>query len=164
MSLTGKSLKSMLKDNPPPSGAPKGVRFEQRIGIQVPAAKIWAHLTDFERWPQWADVYAEVTGSFEYGGRICLIQALPNHAPRPVDAKIVDWEPEAQIVWRDAVQFGVWTTRYLEIDALSDSGSIFTTGEIVSGPLAPFWLKTRGFHLREAMIRQAEAMKVLAEL
>ncbi len=156
-------LKHMLKHNPPPSGAPVGVRFEHRIGIQRSAADIWAHLTDFDSWPHWTAIYDQVTGSFQYGGRMRLIQTLPGLPPRQIDAKIIDWEPEAQIVWRDRPAVGVFTTRYLEITALSDTGAIFTSGEIISGLLAPWWLKPRGAALRAAMQEQAERLKARVE-
>lgn len=156
-------FKSMLKDNPPPSGPPSGVRFESRIGVQAPAASLWAHLIDFNAWPEWAQIYTDVTGSFVYGGRMTMTQTLASLPPRRIDAKIIDWEPEAQIVWRDTPQIGVFTTRYFEITALSDTGCIFTSGEIVSGLLAAHWLKPRGYALRTAIEAQTVAFKAHVE-
>ena len=109
-------------------------RIEHRIGVAAPADTIWELLADVERWPEWNPLYTQAAGKLGIGAALKLRENLPGRPPRQISPVIVDWEPQAQILWREN---GVLarTMRYIEIEALTEAGCIFANGAFFHGLL-----------------------------
>ena len=110
------------------------VKLEHRIGVQAPAEVIWESLFDVPGWPAWNPIYPKAGGIIRIGAQLDLELAMPGLAPQQIRPVIVDWVPEDRIHWTTRSTYGlVKTIRYLEIEALSETGCIFSNGEIYEG-------------------------------
>ena len=107
-------------------------RIEHRIGVAAPADTIWELLADVERWPEWNPLYTQASGKLGIGAALKLREAVPGRPPREFAPVVVDWEPRSQILWREN---GVLarTMRYIEIEALTETGCIFANGAFFHG-------------------------------
>jgi hypothetical protein len=130
-------------------------RIEHRLGIPAPAPVAWRVLSDLEHWAGWNPLYVKAEGVLRIGTQLTLTQALEGRATVLIQPTIVDWVPDAQILWRLTQNSGlVQRMRYLEIDKLSDEACIFSNGEDWSGLLAGFV----PVELRKALRKGYEAM------
>ncbi|MDE2355879.1 MAG: SRPBCC domain-containing protein [Alphaproteobacteria bacterium] len=141
-----------------------GVKIEHRIGVKAPAEAIWEIISDIEGWEAWNTLYPKARGALRIGGALELEVALPGQPRRAIRPVILDWVPNDQIHWRLSMFGGlVRTVRYLEIEALSESGCIFSNGEIFDGWLGPLIARQVGGAARQGFTTMGEAVKALAE-
>ncbi len=114
------------------------MKIEHRLGVQAPAPLVWEIVHDLERWPEWNPVYKQVEGRVGYGETLKLRVALPDQPDRDIVATVIDWSPNEALHWRVSMLGGlVRTIRYLEIEAMSETGCVFSNGEIFRGLLGP---------------------------
>jgi hypothetical protein len=140
------------------------VKIEHRIGVQAPAEAIWSVLADIERWPDWNPLYPKAEGQLKIGAPLTLDVALPDRKPRTIRPVIADWIPNEQIHWRLTALGGlVRATRYLEIEKLTETGCIFSNGELFDGPLASMVVRSLGSAARRGFATMGEAVKARAE-
>jgi hypothetical protein len=130
------------------------VRIEHRIGVAAPAEVIWEVVSDLGRWPEWNPIYSNVEGRLQIGAPISMDIDPPGLKRMHVDAVIVDWVPEAQILWSTKLPGFVRSLRYIEIDKLSETGCILANGEIFEG----FGVRFMSGKYRSAAFRSFEAM------
>jgi len=142
----------------------RGVRIEHRIGVQAPAETIWEVLADIERWAHWNPLYPKAEGRLRIGAPLTLEVALPDRKPQTIRPVIIDWIPNEQIHWRLSAMGGlVRTTRYLEIEKLTETGCIFANGEVFAGPLGDMAVRSLGRAARRGFAAMGEAVKTRAE-
>jgi hypothetical protein len=142
------------------------LKIEHRVGVKAPVSVIWEVLYDLDRWPEWNPLYPEVSGTIRFGETLKLKLALPDQPERDLEATVLEWTPDEAIHWKTSRLRGlVRTIRYLEIEAMSETGSVFSNGEVFSGLLGPrvaHGLRAslkRGFaDFGEALRDRAEAM------
>lgn len=116
--------------------APLPLKIESRIGVQTPADLIWAMVSDVRGWPAWNPLYPKAEGEVQFGAKLTFEVAIPGEAPRPINATVLDWTPNEQIIWNTRMMGGLLrTTRYIEIESLGASNCIFSNGEFFEGPL-----------------------------
>lgn len=140
------------------------LRIEHRIGIQAPAGVIWGLVADLARWAEWNPLYTHAAGRIGIGETLNLTLALPDEAPRAIAPKVIDWEPDAQLVWRlDLVPLLAHTVRYLEIEALSETGCVFNNGEFFHGMLGERVGKSKRRPIHQGFTLLGEAVKARAE-
>ncbi|MBV8593499.1 MAG: SRPBCC domain-containing protein, partial [Caulobacteraceae bacterium] len=90
--------------------------------------------------------------------------ALPGQKPRAIRPVVADWIPNEQIHWTLRLWGGlVRTTRYLEIEKLTEEGCIFSNGEMFDGPLGPTIARRLGAPLRAGFRAMGEAVKARVE-
>ena len=139
-------------------------RIEHRIGIQAPKQVIWDLIADLPRWSEWNPLYTQATGRIGLGETLNLTLALPGEDPRQIAPKIIDWEPEAQVVWRlDLMPVVAHTVRYMEIEALSETGCVFNNGEFFHGLLGERIGKSGRRKISQGFAALGEAVKARAE-
>ena len=139
-------------------------RIEHRIGIQAPKEVIWALISDLDRWSEWNPLYTQASGRIALGETLNLTLALPGEAPRTIAPKVTDWEPDAQIVWRlDLMPMFAHTVRYLEIEALSDTGCVFNNGEFFHGMIGERAGRSKRRVIHEGFTALGEAVKARSE-
>jgi hypothetical protein len=113
-------------------------RIEHRLGVAAPAPVVWQVVSDLERWPDWNPLYLKAEGALRIGTQLTLTQALEGRPTVLIQPTIVDWVPDAQILWRLSQNRGfIQRLRYIEIDKLTDEACIFSNGEDWSGLLTP---------------------------
>lgn len=112
------------------------LKIEHRIGVQTPPDVIWEIVSDLPGWSAWNPLYPKAEGQIAFGAVLTLELALPGRPPRTIRPTVRDWTPNEQIIWTLSMFGGlIRTTRYIEIEALSETGCIFSNGEIFEGPL-----------------------------
>ena len=140
------------------------VKLEHRIGIQAPAEVIWESLVDVNNWESWNPLYPRAEGIVRIGNTLNLTVNIPGQEPRHIQPRILDWAPEDHIHWRLSLMGGwIKTIRYLEIEILSETGCIFSNGEIFEGMLGPTVAKRYRRQLRAARASMGEALQLRAE-
>ena len=137
------------------------------MGVKAPAGVVWEILSDVSGWTQWSTLYSKASGVIGFGERLKLEVCMPGQAPQAIEPVIFEWEPHEVIHWRTKSMAGlIQNVRYLEVEALSETGCIFANGEIYGGLMGPQRSAVRnrgairrGFQaLGEAMRDRAEAL------
>jgi hypothetical protein len=142
----------------------RGVKIEHRIGVQAPAETIWAVIAEIERWSDWNPLYPKAEGTVRIGSPLTLELALPDRKPQTIRPVVIDWIPNEQIHWRLKALGGlVQTTRFLEIEKLTETGCIFANGELFAGPLGDLAVRSLGRAVRRGFVAMGEAVKRRAE-
>ena len=140
------------------------VKLEHRIGVQAPAEVIWESLFDVEGWAAWNPLYPRAAGVIRIGSTLSLDMALPGQAPQTVTPTILDWAPEDHVHWTTKSQYGLMKTiRYLELEPLSETGCIFSNGEIYDGYFGPSYAGRNRRALRAGFAAMGEALQQRAE-
>ena len=138
-------------------------RIEHRIGIAAPAPVVWEVLADLDRWGEWNPLYPQVEGSLRIGERLNLVERLAGQ-DQPAAVTVVDWVPNEQILWKSTALGGfVKRLRFLEIEALSENGCVFSNGELWQGRYAGFASRDRRRAYHQAFEALGEALKDCAE-
>ena len=138
------------------------LRIEHRIGVAAPAETIWELVGDVEGWPRWNPLYTQASGKLGIGATLRLTEALPERPPREISPVVVDWEPCAQILWRENGLLGR-VVRYLEIEALTETGCIFANGAFFHGLIGQTEAKSRRRAIYAGYEALGEAVKRLSE-
>jgi len=138
------------------------LRIEHRIGVAAPAQVIWDLVFEVEGWPRWNPMYPEAKGRIAIGDTLQLTERFEGWKTRQVQPVIVDWEPNNQIVWRAGGMFAR-CVRYIEIEALSETGCIFANGAFFHGLMGEAEAKTHRRAIQGAYEGFGQAVKRIAE-
>jgi len=140
------------------------LKLEHRIGIQAPADVIWESLFDVAGWESWNPLYPKAQGTVRIGNTLDLELALPGQKPQPIKPRILDWAPDDHLHWTTRTMNGwVKTIRYLEIEALSETGCIFSNGELYDGWMGPRLAQRNRRAIRAGFASLGEALQQRAE-
>jgi hypothetical protein len=140
------------------------IKIEHRIGVQTPPEVIWEMIADIAGWPAWNPLYPKASGQLAFGAQLELEVAIPGEKPRRIRATVTDWTPNEQIIWKVSMFGGLLTTtRYIEIEKLSEEGCIFSNGEFFEGPLIRLLGRRQRKAIREGFARFGEAVRERAE-
>ena len=138
-------------------------RIEHRLGVPAPAEVIWQVLADLERWGEWNPIYPKVEGKLTIGGQLEITEQIPGFEPVQITPTVVDWVPDAQILWRTSGRFGfLKRLRYLEIDQLDEQGCIFANGEDWYGRPARYITREQRRAMRAGFEAFGEALSARA--
>lgn len=141
-----------------------GFKIEHRIGVSRPAAQVWAVLSDLAAWKDWNPMYPEVSGRLLISAPLTLTEKLGEHS-ETYSAIVAEWVPNTQLIWTRRTLGGlVRHARYIEMEALSETGCIFSNGELFEG-FAAEWLvpQARRKKLKAGFRGFCEAMKARVE-
>ncbi len=138
-------------------------RIEHRIGVAASPDTIWSLISDLEGWRRWNPLYTEAQGRLGIGERLKISESVPGRAVRTLTPTVVDWEPPAQILWREDGGLMSRTVRYLEIEALSETGCIFSNGALFHGMLGEQAAKSQRPAIYKGYEALGEAVKRGAE-
>lgn len=141
-----------------------GFRLEHRIGIAAPASAVWETLADLPRWGEWNPLNPRADGALRIGAPLELALNVPGEAPTTQKVQVVDWVPYEQLVW--AARYGgglVRSTRYIEIEALSETGCIVSNGELFDGLGARWISRSLRSRTRQGFAALGEALKSRVE-
>lgn len=138
-------------------------RIEHRIGVAAPPDTIWQLISDLGGWSRWNPLYTEAQGRLSIGEKLRISEAVPGRACRTLTPTVVDWEPPAQILWRENGGLMSRTVRYLEIEALSETGCIFSNGAFFHGLLGEQAAKSQRSAIYKGYEALGEAVKRSSE-
>ncbi|MBX9575016.1 MAG: SRPBCC domain-containing protein [Caulobacteraceae bacterium] len=138
-------------------------RIEKRVGVQAPSDRIWDLIVDLPSWDRWNPVETTVEGAIAFGGDLALTEAIEGMGERRAVAKVVEWQPRAQLVWTETR--GLWfrSIRYYEIEELEPGACIVANGWIFKGLRGEWHHDKHRPALRAAAERIGEAIKAHAE-
>jgi hypothetical protein len=140
------------------------VKLEHRLGIQASAEAIWSVIADVPRWSEWNPLYPKAEGVIRMGAPLSLELALPGQPPRAIEPVIKDWVPNEQLHWRLRLMGGlVKTTRYIEIEQLTNTACIFSNGELFEGMIGPMMARRMRGPIRAGFVAMGEALKTRVE-
>ncbi len=140
------------------------LKIEHRIGVSRPAAEVWAVLSELSAWKDWNPMYPEVSGKLLISAPLTVTEKVGEHT-ETYPAVVAEWVPNTQLIWTRKTHAGlVRHVRYIEMEALSETGCIFSNGELFEG-FAAQWLVPQGRRrkLKAAFRGFCEAMKARVE-
>ena len=112
-------------------------KIEHRIGVARQAAEVWAVLSDLPAWKDWNPMYPAISGKLLISAPLSLTEKVGARS-QSYAAVVAEWLPPKQIIWTRRTHLGlVRHVRYLEVEALSETGCIFANGEMFEGFAAP---------------------------
>ena len=135
-------------------------RLEHRIGIAAPVAVVWDVLADLEGWADWNPLNPRAAGRLSIGAPLELELQVPGEPATVQKVSVIDWVPNAQLVW--AAKYGgglITSARYLELEALTDQGCVFSNGELYNGLAARFIPRRLRARTRQGFAGLGEALK-----
>ena len=141
-----------------------GFKVEHRIGVARPKEQVWAVLCDLSAWKDWNPMYPAISGKLLISAPLNMTETVGGRS-ETYAATVAEWVPNTQIIWTRKTHAGlVRQVRYIEIQALSDTGCIFANGVLFEGVLAPYLVSQgRRKALRQAFRGFCEAMKARVE-
>lgn len=138
------------------------LQTEHRIGVAAPVEVVWDILSDLDGWTAWNPLYPRAEGRLLIDARLSLDMQLAGEPLKTVEGQVIDWVPNNQIHWREKGLL-VDTTRYLEIEKLTDTGCIFSNGQLSKGLGVRYPSRRKIVKLREGFRSMGEALKARAE-
>lgn len=137
-----------------------GFRIENRLGIPAAPHAVWEVLGDIELWGRWQSLYPSVKGILRIGSVLELQEQLPETEARALQATVIDWTPDILIHWGAKSSGGlIKRTRYFEIEKLTDTGCIFSNGEVYDGFMTRYVPRARRRAIRAGFEAFGEALK-----
>ncbi len=124
---------------------------EHRLGVPAPSTVIWDVLSDLDRWPEWNPLYPHISGLLRIAQKLEVTEKFPGAAPRVIRPTVVDWVPNAQILWSHKEMGGlIKRLHYIEIEPFNeeDTACILSCGEIWDGLVGSRYGKTHRRRLR----------------
>ena len=140
------------------------MKIEHRLGVAAPPSEVWKVVGDLPNWKDWNPLYPTAEGTLAFGAELTLTLALPGRKPQIIRPIVESWTPDELIHWRLKMLGGlVRTVRYIEIEKLTDTGCIFSNGEIFDGLLGPTVARSMRGTIRSGFAAMGEAVKARAE-
>jgi hypothetical protein len=110
------------------------------IEIKAPPERVWAIVSDVERYKDWNPFFTEGQGSLAVGSALHLTMIPVGQSPKTFSPTVIDVEPGERLVWRGRLALpGLFDGTHRLIVERADSGETrFTQEEEFSGALVPF--------------------------
>ncbi|PZG39773.1 SRPBCC domain-containing protein [Spongiactinospora gelatinilytica] len=115
------------------------------VSTEIAASRrmVWAVLTDFPRYPEWATYIQRIEGQARTGGFLKVTLGPPDRPPHVFRAPVLEATPEVRLAWAAVIPGATWLPRAIftgvhefVLDALPDGGTRLTHREHFSGLLA----------------------------
>ncbi len=136
------------------------VKIEERIGVPVTQERLWEVLSNLEGWKNWNPLHPRIEGRLAIGATLTMDQVLPGQETETIQARVIDWIPYEQIHWTTSAGRGwVKTVRYLEIEPMTETSSVFSVGELFGGLLGGFAAKRLRPSYRAGFKAMCEALR-----
>ena len=136
--------------------------IERVVDVAAPPDRVWAAMSDVERWPEWTASVTRVErldrGPFGVGSRARVRQPGFPAAVWTVTAL----EPGRSFAWRSAVP-GLTSVAVHRVDPAGDNASRVTLSVTWSGPLAPVIRLLAGKRSRRYVELEAQGLKRRSE-
>ena len=139
--------------------------LHSEIEITGTPEQVWAHLTDFGRFPEWNPLIRHATGDVEQGATLEAQLVLPNGAKLAAKPRLIKVEPNRELRWLGHLGFkGLFDAEhYFEIEPLSDNRVRLRHGEHFRGLLVVPLFALNGKHILAGFVAMNEALKVEVE-
>ncbi|AZG77367.1 SRPBCC domain-containing protein [Methylocystis rosea] len=142
-------------------------QIETEIEIEAPASRIWAHLTDFSRMPQWNPFITSISGTLSPGARLSIELSPPGKRPMHFTPDILAVRRNRELRWQGHLFIGgiFDGEHYFLLESLSESRTRFVQGETFSGllvgPLSGMLHATQtGFEAMNLALKQVAERRI----
>jgi hypothetical protein len=142
----------------------KEIRTE--ILIQAPPEKVWAILTDFEKYPEWNPFIRSVTGEVAVGKEISiLLTTPPDSSEMTFTPTVLVFEPNKELRWLGHFWFtGLFDGEHkFELIDNGNGTTTFRQSEEFGGILVPFFSSKLDVDTVNGFKLMNEKLKELAE-
>ncbi|MFA5835165.1 MAG: SRPBCC domain-containing protein [Bacteroidota bacterium] len=141
----------------------KEIRTE--ILIQAPPEKVWAILTDFNRYAEWNPFIRSVTGEVAVGKEITILLAPPESSEMTFSPTILAFEPNKELRWLGHFWFtGLFDGEHtFELIDNGNGTTTFKQSEDFGGILVPFFSTKLDVNTVNGFKLMNEKLKELAE-
>ncbi|HEY6558527.1 MAG TPA: SRPBCC domain-containing protein [Polyangiaceae bacterium] len=143
--------------------------FELRteIDVEAPAARVWAVLSDFARYPEWNPFVMRIEGRLEVGSKLSVRLRLSGGRAVPIRPRVTTLIAGQAFAWRgELLSRALFVGEHrFEVIPGGDGRARFVHSERFNGVLVPLLEKTlntkarAGFEaMNRALKRRAEAL------
>ena len=139
-----------------------GKLISSEIRINASPQKIWAVLTDFQKYPEWNPFIKTISGEVSVGDRIKVKIEPPGSSAMTFKPEILVFEPNKELRWLGNLLFpGLFDGEHkLELIDNQDGTAIFRQSETFRGILVPLFKKMldnttmNGFNLMNQKLKE----------
>lgn len=134
--------------------------------IRAPIERVWAVLSDLERYPEWSPFVVEVQGRAEIGETVTLVVAMtPGKAPIRQRETISRWDEGRELSWGMVLGHPALlkAERYQRLTRLSESETRYETADDFEGLLVPIVFGLYRARIQAGFDATAVALKKRAE-
>ena len=120
--------------------------YRTTFPIKAPASRVWAVLTDFERYGEWNPSLPSIRGELRPGAEVALTLGMPGRPSPKVKARFGQVQADRCLTW-DGNAGADWLFaghREFVIDEQSSDSVLFTHVEDVRGALFPVFRLVMG--------------------
>lgn len=143
------------------------MKLEISTTIEITATydKVWAILTDFEKYPQWNPFIKSITGNVTVGKTITAVIEPPKSNAMTFKPKILTYIKNRELSWLGHLIFpGLFDGKHkFEIIRNLDNTTTFIQSEQFSGILVFLFQKQLKSNTKKGFILMNEKLKELAE-
>jgi hypothetical protein len=141
------------------------------IEIDAPAERVWAILTDFDRFPEWNPFIRKIAGKAEPGAKLEVRIEPQSGRGMTFRPTVLAAEPQRELRWLGRVLLpGLFDGEHsFRLEPFAGGRVRFVQSERFSGVLVPLFRGTLGrteegfVQMNEALKRQAEAAATAGE-
>ena len=135
------------------------------IEISAPVEKVWAILTDFEKYPQWNPFIKSVDGEVAEGATFEVTLEQPDSKPMVFKPKCLKFEKNKEFTWLGHLFMpGIFDGEHIFLLLALDEGKTkFIQKENFKGLLVPFFWKQLNTKTRAGFELMNNKLKELSE-
>ncbi len=139
-------------------------RIETEIAIATAPHEVWGVLTDFAHYGDWNPFISRIDGEPRLGAKIKVYVKALGLPPMPLDAEIVTFEPDRELVWRSGlITKGLFDRDHILSLAPSGAGCTLRQVQTFEGPMASTAAILGEGPVRHGLTRMNEALKAKVE-
>lgn len=139
-------------------------RIEAEIDIAKPQHEVWRVLTDFAHYRDWNPFIDAIEGEAQLGAKIKVHVKALGLPPIPVDAEVVTFEDNRELVWRSMLLTkGLFDRDHIITLAPSAAGCTVKQIQTFEGPMASAAAILGEGPVRHGLTRMNEALKTRVE-
>jgi len=134
--------------------------IQTEIIIDAPKEKVWAVLTNFERFPQWNPFVIKLTGKPQAGARLEATLQPAGQKPTVFKPVVQQCQKNEKLSWLGSMPLNMFNGyHYFNIEEIDNHKIKFIHGEKFTGWLSGPILKKVGDATREGFIAMNKALK-----
>jgi len=139
--------------------------IQSDIVIHAPPNKVWEHLVNFEKYPEWNPFIKKIQGELMAGSRISASIQLPGKDAMDFTPKLLVVKPNRELRWLGSLYIPKLFDgeHYFRIEENPNGTTHFVQGENFTGILALLLLGSIEQETRQGFDAMNKAIKTLAE-
>ena len=139
--------------------------LQSNIIIHAPPGKVWQHLVDFEKYPDWNPFIKKISGKLAVGSKIQASIQLPGNDAMEFNPELLVVKPNQELRWLGKLYIPKLFDgeHYFLLKENPNGTTNFVQGENFSGILALLLLGSIEQQTRQGFDAMNQALKALSE-